>query len=546
MEGTRDSSGGSADAGARYILITQCFQNDFFLNPECRLYLGDPEVKKLLVAKRDHEEPFEMKRGRRQVPGRLLAAGPLGVFLRATVGARMGAKSGPLLHVINIRDWHVPDESYDAERRVFGRHCQADTWGAAYVDGLARYLDPAPRLPDGKAAFAAAGRARIYHIHSDSIFDFRPRWEERMVKRPKFQRSELERLLDVLIVGSNDQVERVADVVREADETGRRRSDTLNAIALAAVDAAAQGPPAPTYIAVIGVYTDVKVQIVLAGLRTRYELDNLAVSDTLTGSRTLERHLTGLDFSDKLLNVEVVHGIGDLASYLGAEPPLTDESDTVAAPSFAQFRGYFANKQNVLAYQNEQLEEYERLTEARSIRVYEAVRRANTFLLAWGAIFLGLTLVGSILHLIDKERWSWELAAVTGGLGLAQVVTAFFSGPIRELQKNLNNLAGFKMILESHSLKTAFMRYHLTTPEVLRELGDPAQQKEALGQISALEKQLRVIDASQANDYRALGGVVGTALTEEQAATLLEADSDGDGHGRVAPGGVGSAVPGPS
>ena len=37
---------------ARYVLITECLQNDFFLNPECRLYLSDAEVKKLLVAKR--------------------------------------------------------------------------------------------------------------------------------------------------------------------------------------------------------------------------------------------------------------------------------------------------------------------------------------------------------------------------------------------------------------------------------------------------------------------------------------------------------------
>ena len=37
------------------------------------------------------------------------------------------------------------------------------------------------------------------------------------------------------------------------------------------------------------------------------------------------------------------------------------------------------------------------------------------------------------------------------------------------------------MILESHSLKTAFTRYHLTTPEVLRELQGPGDVKRASG-----------------------------------------------------------------
>jgi hypothetical protein len=528
MAETRSSADG-ASVSARYILITQCLQNDFFLNPECRLYLGEPEVKKLLLAKRHHEKPLDLKNGRSEVDSRLVASGPLGLFLQATIGARMEATRGPLLHVINVRDWHVPDESYDAERRIFGRHCEAGTWGAGYIDGLERYLDPAdPLREDDKARFAAVGRARIYHIHSDSIFDFRPRWEERDAKRPKFQRSELERLLDVLIVGNDEQVDQMGQALQSVDETGRRRSSTLNDIAMAAVQAAAKGPAPPTYILVIGVYTDVKVQIVLAGLRTRYELDNLAVSDTLTGSRTLERHLVGLDFSDKLLNVEVMHGIGDLCSYLAAEPPLADERGTVAAPSFADYRAYFANKQNVLAYQDEQLQDYVRLTERRSIRVYEAIRRANTFLLVWGAIFLGMTLLGSFLNLFWPDRFDWEITAVTGGLGLAQIMTAFFGRPIRELQDNLSNLAAFKMILESHSLKTAFTRYHLTTPEVLRELGDDTEQeKAALAQIRALEEQLRVIDASQASDYRALGRVVGAALPEADGAS----------------GGIGSATP---
>jgi hypothetical protein len=506
---------------ARYVLLTQCLQNDLFLNPECRLYIGDAEVRKLLVAKREHDAPLGQPDARYRLSDEVLARGPLGLFLEATVGARMRASSGPLLHVINVRDWHVPDDSYDAERRVFGRHCEAGTWGAAYIAGLERYLDPLPPLDDGGARFASVGCARVYHIHSDSIFDFRPRWEERLRARPKFRRSELERLLDVLFVGSDGHVDEYGSTLGadEFDEAGRGRSHALNEIATSAVRGAAEPPP--TYVAVIGVYTDVKVQIMLASLRTRYELDNLAVSDTLTGSRTLERHLVGLDFADKLLNVEVVHGIGDLVSFLGGEPPLADEGDTVAAAKFADYRSYFANKQSVLAYQDEQLREYARLTESRAIRVYEAVRRANTFLLVWGAIFLGVTLVGIVLHLVDPDRWSLGVAALTGGLGLAQVLTAFFGRPIRELQSNLNNLAAFKMILESHSLKTAFTRYHLTTPEVLRELGDESQRDAALGQIDALQRQLRLIDDAQSAEYGALSGVV-LGRTGEEWTSLPE------------------------
>ena len=106
----------------------------------------------------------------------------------------------------------------------------------------------------------------------------------------------------------------------------------------------------------IGVYTDVKVPILLAGLRARYLVPNLAVSDTLTASRGLERHLVGLDFADKLLGVEVIHGIEDLAAYVGSDLELDDESKLVAAPDFGQFRSYFADKQNVLAHQSERLE----------------------------------------------------------------------------------------------------------------------------------------------------------------------------------------------
>jgi hypothetical protein len=506
-------SGGPA---TRHVLITQCLQNDLFLDPECRLFIGDDAVRKLLVAKHDYEA-YRGEGDPRKVPARMLERGPLWLFLDACVGKRLDGRQAGMLHVINIRDWHVPDDSYDNERRLYGRHCEAGTWGAGYVDGLEQYLDPAAALPDTRAAFCERGNVRIYHVHSDSVFDFRPRWEERHVSGGKFHPSNLERLLDVLLTGSDETVERLAATFRgdaevEADEharEARRQSQALNELAAHAVRTNAAAANAQLYVAVIGVYTDIKVTILLSSLRARYEIANLAVSDTLTASKSLERHLHGLDFADKLLNAEVIHGLGDLCRFLGTEPPLDDESQVVGAENYAQFKTYFADKQSVLAYESEKLQEYAQLTGRRSLGVYETVRRANTFLIVWGSAFLALAFVGTLLHFADPTRWSWQLTVATGGIGLLQLVAAFFTKPMRDLQQNLNNLASFRMILEGHSLKTAFARYHLTTPEVLRELKDPGDADRAAAQVNALEQQLSVIDRFQTADYQALDRAVG-------------------------------------
>ena len=84
--------------------------------------------------------------------------GPLGIFLRSTVGRRIDEDgSQGILHVINIRDWHEAGDEYDLERRAFGSHCEARTWGAEYLEGLERYLDP---TNVGTADYAEAGAAR--------------------------------------------------------------------------------------------------------------------------------------------------------------------------------------------------------------------------------------------------------------------------------------------------------------------------------------------------------------------------------------------------
>jgi hypothetical protein len=504
----------------RHILITQCLQNDLFLDPECRLWIGDDALRRLLVAKDDYEH-YQPDGDPRRIPPDLLENGPLGLFLHACVGRRFTGEQEGLLHVINIRDWHRPDDSYDAERRMYGRHCEANTWGAQYLDGLEKYLDPADPLPlpDGRAAYHSEGNARIYHVHSDSVFDFRPRWDERHGSGGKFHASTLERLLDVLVTGGDQQIDALASALQDDAEVeenvegraARRQSQALRQLALDAVSANEASTTAQLYVAVIGVYTDIKVPVLLAGIRARYEVQNLAVSDTLTASKSLERHLHGLDFADKLLSTEVVHGLGDLCSFLGTDPPLPDESGVVGGENYSQYRTYFSDKQNVLAYESEKRQEYARLTERRAIGVYNTVKRANVFLLVFGSLFLCVSLIGTFLNLVDPGRFSWQLTLATGGVGLVGLVAAFFNRPMRDLQKNLNNLAAFRMVLESHSLKTAFTRYHLTTPEVLRELKGADDFGLAKVQIDSLRTQLDVIDRFQASDYEALERAVGFA-----------------------------------
>ena len=146
---------------ARFILLTQCLQNDFFFNPECRLALPERVARLLLLPK--SADPT------RNGHGKAPTDGPLGVFLEAAIGRRFGGdkKGGDLLHVVNIRDWHTPGDAYDSERRSFGCHCEKGTWGAAYLSGLEQYLDPHGSGLDEEARYFESGNVRIYHVHSD-------------------------------------------------------------------------------------------------------------------------------------------------------------------------------------------------------------------------------------------------------------------------------------------------------------------------------------------------------------------------------------------
>lgn len=474
------------------MLITECLQNDFFLNPECRLRLPDTIVPQMLLGQREGD--FDLRaagNGPHRKRAKAIAEGPLGVFLDATVGRALRDGGPDLLHVINIRDWHEPGDAYDAERRAYGTHCEQDSWGVRYLDGLEPWLDPTGIAET--ADFAETGAARIYHVRSDSVFDFKPRAEDRP-GGTKFRASVLEDILDVVVQGSDDELEEMRRLAREGGLTA------IHDLARR-IDAEERARSPHTYVAVLGVYTDIKIQTLLVGLRTQYALPNLAVSDTFTAAPTLERHLAGLDYAAKVLGVEVLHGINDLVSFLGLPPALENESKLLARSSFARYRSFFQDKQNVLAYQDEKLRQYLQLTERRSVEVYERIKRANSFLIVFGCLFLAVTLLFAVLNAIWPDRFEWQLAAVTGGIGMIQLVSAFISKPIRDLQQNLTNLAVFKMILESHSLKTALARFHLTTPRTLRELQTPEEVALAQGQVTVLEQQVKAIQEFDSADF---------------------------------------------
>jgi hypothetical protein len=497
---------------SRFVLITECLQNDFFLNPECRLRLPDTIVPQMLLGQREGE--FDLRAAGSGPDGKrakAIAQGPLGVFLDATVGRTMRGSGEDVLHIVNIRDWHEPGDAYDVERRAYGNHCEEGSWGVRYLDGLDRWLDPTGTADS--ADYAESGAARIYHLRSDSVFDFKPRTEDG-ARGTKLRASVLEDILDVVVQGSDEELEEMRRFARDGGlaaihELARR------------IDAEERPRSPHTYVAVLGVYTDIKIQTLLVGLRTQYALPNLAVSDTFTAAPTLERHLAGLDYAAKVLGVEVLHGINDLVSFLGLPPALENEAKLVARSSFSRYRSFFQDKQNVLAYQDEKLRQYLQLTERRSVQVYERIKLANTFLIVFGCVFLSVTLLFAVLNAIWPDRFDWKIAAITGGIGMVQLVSAFISKPIRDLQQNLTNLAVFKMILESHSLKTALARFHLTTPRTLRELQTPEEVALAQGQVTVLEQQVKAIqefDSADFADLAKLALAVGDGGTAAAAA----------------------------
>ena len=90
----RDSYIQEDEFEVRYILLTQCMQNDFFLNRESRLRLPDAEVEKILIGKNGPHLETASGGGRMRLPDGFPDKGPLGRFLAATIGFRINSEGG--------------------------------------------------------------------------------------------------------------------------------------------------------------------------------------------------------------------------------------------------------------------------------------------------------------------------------------------------------------------------------------------------------------------------------------------------------------------
>jgi hypothetical protein len=87
-------------------------------------------------------------------------------------------------------------------------------------------------------------------------------------------------LLDVIVQGSDADQGRARELLREDP-----RPRALWPLSKEIDHDEKPRSSARLYVAVIGFYTDIKIGIVLTGLPTRYELPNLAVSDTFRRRR---------------------------------------------------------------------------------------------------------------------------------------------------------------------------------------------------------------------------------------------------------------------
>jgi hypothetical protein len=428
-----------------YILITECLQNNFFVSTQNRLRIPEEVALRMLFSGSSDEAKAHLKKDddkQRAEHNKLvitnkakLKAGPLYEFFNSTVGSKGRAHQ---LHVLHVKDWHVPSENYDFERDRYGSHCEAGTWEAKPIDGFEEFLEPWATPADEAQAQSVTGFTQgnntFYDIRSNSLFDFRGD-----DGRPSTMRKVMDRLI--------------------LDQAGNVKPNA--------------------YVVVIGVLTDIKIKLLLTTLRATYALDNLVVSDVLTASSTLERHLSGLDFADKVLSIEIVHNLNALASVLYPAHPDDIPADTMEFHhNFRDYKSYYLDKQNILSYQDEKLLQYIELTRQRGADVYNHIFFTNRWLTRFGFGFLLITLLLGILRFIDPVRFPTEMLLVTGGLSTAQLIAVLINRPMGQIQQNLNNLVRLRNYLETYSTVTALLRHHLTIPERLQnnDIEDLKQQ----------------------------------------------------------------------
>ena len=376
--------------------------------------------------------------------------GPLYRFLEAVIDKENRQSD---LHVIHLRDWHELSPAYDEERRLYGGHCEANTWEAEPIDGYDCYLRPwGKSLTDintDKHPRSLSGwqrddddKVHFYEVLSDSVFDFRyaesieyPRTVEDKCGSTKSQ-SHLSLLID--------------EILEKA------------------------GKDTHVYVTVIGVYTDIKVRTLLTGLRSRYNrIANLVVSDVLTGAPDLERHLGALDFIDKVLNVEVISNLNIIVGIMDKDVLDEDGNSTEESPipvaltsaslKWRDYRNYYLDKQRVLAYQDARLAQYLDLTTERSNRIYAQIENLNVWLIRFGRLSLGLLITFTVALVLGYDM-PWEALLATGLASTSQIFPMFISRPQKQLQNNLATLVRLRNYLESYSLVSALLRHHLTSP----------------------------------------------------------------------------------
>lgn len=452
-----------------YILITQCLQNSFLLAHETRLCLPPDIVGQMLLGTEEAlalDEVMTVERNRRHFKKELVEKGPLMRFFRA---ALTGKNS---VNVIHIKDWHLPSENYDAERRVYGEHCEAGSWGAEPIEGYDEFLQPWRTHPGGEEQARSLEGYRdpnlnniYYEVLSDTLFDLKPSGPN----EPSF----LGMLLNGLVMKERGEKKRI-------------------------------------YIVMIGVATDIKIQILLTCLRSVYtKIDSLIVSDVLTASASLERHLAALDYADKVLYCEIVHSLNDLASILNPDHPDDIPASLIQYNvNFRNYRTYFQDKQNMLVYQEQKQVEYIGFTAQRAGDVYKQISRTNKTLTYFGFGFLALTLIASFYKVFFPERVPIEFIALTGGLSMVQLLTVFFRNPLQQLQENLTNYVRLRMNLETHSLVVALLRHHFAKPERLNSQLDAARELE---QLESIQRQILMIQQLSARQGESFAGIrIGT------------------------------------
>ena len=157
------------------------------------------------------------------------------------------------LHVINIRDWHEPGRGLRPRAPRLRQPLRGRHVGRLLRRWPRRGSSTRPAAPT-RASTPRPGAARIYHVRSDSVFDFKPRAETRGGRR-KFRASELEDVLDLVVQGSDEDVREAS-----AAPAGGRQFADIHELAREIDSGEKPRTSRPVYVAVVGVYTDIKVQ----------------------------------------------------------------------------------------------------------------------------------------------------------------------------------------------------------------------------------------------------------------------------------------------